>query len=332
MSIIFTAAGGRVLEKSGTGVDMPITVMLGVFVGWLTPGMLISAGTFLFMLWKHNPSRPCRPSVHVGGDLAVAVRPQVSRLLARWGWDARFDPQGPADIDVCLRLVEPRHSQAREFDPDWPLRVSVEDLLQDALRDRLERRDEIQKRRLLVRGLEKIFRHAKRKQFAGGSGFWLAPHLWFMPGVARDEMEEDRDDSAFLAQTVGPPFQDVMHRHVREYLYRMLRALQVDLIFVEDGIDFRKLKKVLRVMFEVYDKSAGKRRAEEIQFQGLPRVKVLIHDFQIDEPFRSETYPEPRFDDLSRARVLHIFHDRDENEEYVEPPYDFSYTPSPLFV
>ena len=40
-------------------------------------------------------------------------------------------------------------------------------------------------------------------------------------------------------------------------------------------------------------------------------------------------YPEPKFDDLSRVRVLHVFRDRGGHEERVEPPYDFSWTPAP---
>lgn len=331
-AILLTAAGGVVLGHLETGFDMPVTVTLGGLVGWLTPGILISAGAFIFLLWKQNPSRPCRRSLHVGGNLAAAASPAVARIVQRWGWNVSFDPQPADEVDVCVQLVESRHSQAKEFEPDWPLRVSLEDLKDGAVRERLERRDEIQKRRLLLRGLARIFKHAKGKHFAGGSGYWLAPHLWCMLGLVRDEMDEDRDDPAFMAQTIGPPFREVMHRHVREYFYRVLRALQVDLIFVEDGIDFRKLKKVIRQMFEIYDKSGGKRRAEEVQFQGLPKLRVLIHEFQLDEPFQSETYPEPRFQDLGRARILHIFRDRGEHEEYFEPPFDFSRTPEPLYV
>jgi hypothetical protein len=331
-AVALTAAGGRVLGTDSADADMPITVILGSVVAWLAPGILISGGMFLFLVWRNNPSRPCRPSVHVGGALAAAARPRVRRLLRDWGWDVRFDPLPAADTDVRVRLVEPRHSQAKEFDPNWPLCVSLEDLEEGSVRDRLERRDEIQKRRLLLRGLEKLFRHAKGRHFAGGTGFWLAPHLWFMPGLARDEVEEERDDPAFLAQTVGPPFHQVLPRPARAYLYRLLRAAQVDLIFVEDGIDFRKLKRVLRVLFTVHDKSAGTKRAEETQYLGLPKVKVMIHDFQIDEPFRSQTYPEPRFEDLGRARILHIFRDRGDQEEYVEPPFDLGRSPVPLFA
>jgi hypothetical protein len=331
-AIVLTASGGRVLGKTGADLDMPITVMLGTTVAWLTPGILISGALFLFLFWKHNPSRPCRTSVHIGGDLAAAVQPRIKSIVKRWGWEPHFAPEPVEGIDVRIRLVEPIHSQAKEFDPQWPLAVSLEDLEDGSVRERLERRDEIQKRRLLLRGLEKIFRHAKSRHFAGGTGFWLAPHLWFMPGLARDEMDDERDDSAFLAQTVGPPYQDVMHRHVRHHFYALLRALQVDLIFIEDGIDFRKLKRALRVMFEIYDKSRGKKRAEETQFLGLPRIKVLIHDFELDEPFRSETYPEPRFEDLGRARILHIFRDRGDCEEYLEPPFDFGRSPVPMYA
>jgi len=327
---ILTSTGGQMLGKPD--FDMPITVFLGSFVAWLTPGIYISASLFLFMLWKHNPSRHCRNSVHFSGSLAEAVQPRIRRIVRNWGWTVRFDPEKPEETDVRVRLVEPLHSQAKEFDPHWPLALSLDDLEEGSVRERIERRDEIQKRRLLLRGLGKIFRYAKGRHFAGGTGFWLAPHLWFMPGLARDEMDDERDDSAFLAQTVGPPFHEVMERSVRQYLYRMLRALQIDLIFIEDGIDFRKVKKTLRVMFEIYDKAAGKKRAEEVHFLGLPKIKVLIHDFELDDPFRSETYPEPRFEDIGRARILHVFRDRGEQEEYLEPPFDFSHSPAPMFA
>jgi len=284
------------------------------------------------MLWKNNPSRPCRPSVHVAGDLAAPVRPELKRILKSWGFDVSFDPTAATETDVRIRLVETAQSQAREFDPEWPLAVSIDDLQEGVIRDRLERRDEIQKRRLLFRGLEKIFRQTKKHEHSGGSGWWLAPHLWFIPGLARDEMDDDGEDAGILTPTVGPPYAHVMHRHVREYLYRMLRSLQVDLFFVEDGINFRKLKRVLRMLFEIYDKSAGQKRAEEVQFLGLPKMKILIHDFQLDEPFRSENYPEPRFEDLGRARILHVFRDRGDHEELIETPFDFSSTPVPVFA
>ena len=76
----------------------------------------------------------------------------------------------------------------------------------------------------------------------------------------------------------------------------------------------------------------GKRKAEESHFRGLPKVRVMIHDYEPGNPFQSEDYPEPKFDDLSRVRVLHIFRDRGAHEELIDQPFDFSSTPAPAPV
>ena len=56
----------------------------------------------------------------------------------------------------------------------------------------------------------------------------------------------------------------------------------------------------------------------------------MIHDYSPGNQFESETYPEPKFDDVSRFRVLHIFRDRGESEETVDAPFDYSWEPMPL--
>ena len=84
------------------------------------------------------------------------------------------------------------------------------------------------------------------------------------------------------------------------------------------------------MLLELYDVHGGTRKAEELHFRGLPKVRVMIHDYEPGNPFRSEDYPEPKFDDLSRVRVLHLFRDRGGEEEEVEQPFDFSWTPAPV--
>ena len=133
-----------------------------------------------------------------------------------------------------------------------------------------------------------------------------------------------------LSGTVGPAFHRVMTRAARHHLYQLMRALEIDLVFVEDGVKFRRLIKVFRRMFEVYDKHDGRKPAEDIHFVGLPGTRVMIHDFQLDEPFKSETYPEPKYDYLGRARILHVFKDRNEQEDLIEPPFDITRTPVPM--
>ena len=104
------------------------------------------------------------------------------------------------------------------------------------------------------------------------------------------------------------------------------------MIFIEDGVTFKNLERVLRIITELYDVHAGKRRAEDFHFRGLPKVRVMIHEYEPGNPFRSDAYLEPKFDDLSRVRVLHIFRDRGGQEEYVDPPFDISWTPAPALT
>ena len=128
---------------------------------------------------------------------------------------------------------------------------------------------------------------------------------------------------------IGAPYHRIFPRAVRNHLYLILRALQVDLIFVEDGVGFRRFCRVLRMMFEIYDVYGGRRRADELHFTGVPGVRVMIHEYQLDEPFRSEVYPEPDYENLGRARILHIFKDRGEQDEPLETPQDFTNMPMP---
>ena len=105
------------------------------------------------------------------------------------------------------------------------------------------------------------------------------------------EDDPDLAENTILSRTAGPPYHRLLPRAARHHLYRLLRAVQMDLIFVEDGVGFRRLRKVLRVLFEIYDVHGGRRRAEEVDFRGLPGTRVLIHDFQFDEPFKIGDVP-----------------------------------------
>ena len=147
----------------------------------------------------------------------------------------------------------------------------------------------------------------------------------------RDEHEDEMEfsEGTLWSGTIGPAYHRVFPRIVRHHLYQMLRALQVDLIFVEDGVSFRRFVRILRMLFEVYDIYGGKRRADEIHFQGVPGMRVLIHEFVLNEPFKSEVYPEPEFENLGRARLLHVFRDRGEQPEHLEVPLDFTRMPVP---
>ena len=329
-NILYMACGGRLFAPPPENDAMPVTALLGAMAAWLMPGLLLVAGVRLLSAWRNDPARRSAPVAHVcGGD--PAARARAVHSIRNWGWSASPAPTGTEGGGVGVELVAPEQSQATEFDPNWPLRVSEEDLKAGEVKERLARRDEIRLRRQFFRGLSKLFKRASGFKGPNGGGFWLAPHWWFIEGIGREDAESGTEDSP-ATPMVGPPYSRTLTPRCRQHVHAILRAVQVDMIFVEDGVGFRKVEKVLRVLMELYDVHAGQRRAEELHFRGLPKVKVMVHDYEPGNPFRSDVYPEPKFDDLSRVRVLHVFRDRGGHEERVEPPFDFSWTPAPVLM
>jgi hypothetical protein len=329
INLVLTSCGGAIFgDVRSAYQDMPITTGIGMLLAWLAPGALVMLVIQSVLGRLRDPARPARPVVHIRGAELAAQRAELHHFFALRGWAVRFAPAPVNPLDVCVELAE---SAEPDSEAAWPLRVSAEALQSDAVFQRLARRDEIQKRRRLVSGLERLFKNAARHRYRCGSGFWIAPHYWFVLGLTRDMPEEDLDlgEGTLLTGIVGPPYHRVIPRAARHHAYQILRALQIDLVFVEDGVGFRRFLRILRMMFEVYDIHGGRRKANEVNFHGVPGTRVLIHEFVLQEPFRSEVYPEPEYENLGRARILHIFRDRGEQEERLDIPRDFSHMPVP---
>src|SRR5579883_1018023 len=324
--VLLTACGGRLFDASHPDDFMPLTALLGKVAAWMMPGLFAVVLVKLYSARRSDPARRTPPTLHVSGANKMELR-RASQLVKRWGWSVRLTPAPREAGQVGIEVVEPARSEATEFDPRWPLKLSVADLEAGAVKERLDRRDEIKVRRQLFRGLQKLFKRASAFKGPAGGGFWLAPHWWFVEGIGREDADASSEDSPPL---VGPAYSRMIPARARQHAHAVLRATQIDMIFVEDGITFRNLERTLRVLTELYDVHGGKRRAEELHFRGVPKVKVMIHDYEPGNPFRSDLYPEPKFDDLSRVRVLHIFRDRGGHEELIEPPFDFSSTPAPV--
>jgi len=155
---------------------------------------------------------------------------------------------------------------------------------------------------------------ASERRFEAGQGYWIAPHWWFVTHLTRDT---DEDDS----WSVGPPYHRVMPLSARRHLYRVLRALEIDLIFVEDDLAFGRVESVFTTLFDIYDLFAGS-RAEERHFDGVPGVRVVIHDFNMERPFKVDDYPQVDYDEIGRARILHVFKDRGGGEDTTGVPFD----------
>ncbi|WP_020474098.1 diguanylate cyclase family protein [Zavarzinella formosa] len=330
-AIVVSASGGGLfgVTPDASATSMPLTIVMGNWLAWLTPGFLASMLSFVYLTWKNDPAQRRQPALAISGA-TEDLHKKLRRLARRNGWDIHFDTAEPHDVK--LRLVPEKQSEALEFEPGWPLAVSLTDLEGKLVFERAARRDEIQLRRAFLRGLETLMKRAKNRTSAGGCGYWFAPHLWFIVGLTRDEVIGVDEEPAFLTEIVGPTYAEVFGLPVRQYVYGLLKGLQVDLIFMEDGVNHRTMVRLWRRLFELSDKSNGQRRAEDVHFQGMPKIRVLFHDFDVDEPFRSSKYPEPKFTPLGRLRVMHVFRDRGEHEEISDLPSSFDENPVPCLV
>jgi len=329
VDLVLMACGGALVSEAPARLHaMPITTSLGLVLAWLAPGALGLLVIQAIFGRLRDPARLSPPVLHVGGQLLADRRSILRRFFGQRGWITRFRPVTPEALDVRVVLADGAQPGP---DAPWPLQVSAEHLQSDLVIERLARRDEIQKRRRLIAGLERLFKSAARFTYRSGTGFWIAPHYWFVPGMVRDSQEEELNlaEGTVLSGTIGPPYHRVLPRPVRHHAFSILRALQIDLIFVEDGVGFKRFCRILRMLFEVFDVHGGRRRAEEVHFHGIPGTRVLIHEFVLNEPFRSEVYPEPDYENLGRARILHVFRDRGEQDEPLDIPRDTTDIPVP---
>ncbi|CAN5348281.1 hypothetical protein BH11PLA2_BH11PLA2_41340 [soil metagenome] len=324
--LIAWACGSRLTAAPSLDSNMPLTTFLGAVTAWLVPGVAAVLAFQWYEFRRTDPARRLPVPVHLAGDSLT------SALTAMKGWSFRVfaSPLPRVKSVVGLRLVSEAESEAREFDPQWPLKVSLADLNGTLVKERVTRRDELQVRRRFFRSLAMLIKEAKKAAPSRGGGYLLAPHYWFIGGLLWTDPERSPTEDSDALRPLGTPFRKAFEPRVRQYLHQVLRALQIDAIYLEDGVNHRKLEKVLRSAFELHDIHGGRRRAEDHHFQGLPKIRVVIHDYEPGNPFELENYPEPKFDDMTRSRILHVFKDRGENEELSDSPFDFSWEPAPM--
>jgi hypothetical protein len=331
LALVLLARGAELFGQPGSVRDtMPITFLLGLLLAWLGPGAVVTTIVQMVVGRLRDPARSTRPVVHIAGTLSAGAWADVKRHFQQHGWIARRVTRAASSMEVAVQIVDQPPPEG-EDGPSWPLAVTVASLQTEETLQRLKRRHEIQMRRRLIGGLERLFKHAAKHRYRKGFGYIIAPHYWFFPGLVRDSQEDEinLEDGTLLSGIIGPPYHRVLPHAVRHHVYEIMRGVQIDLIFVEDGVGFRRFSKVLRLLFEVYDVYGGRRRADEIHLQGIPGIRVLIHQYQLDKPFESQMYPEPEYEDFGRARILHIFKDRGEQEEPLETPFDLNRMPIP---
>ncbi len=329
LTLALVAVGDRVGANDPS--IMPITTVLGGAVAW-SGAAGYGAWAWLFPIRSflqrfRDPAVPFPVRVLMQGGQDVDQR--GLHALLRAGFDVQWADGVGRTPDGVLLVLDPDAARLGdehrlETAMRGPLHVHPRDLAHPDLHEAIRRLDEVERRRQARRGLRQLFDFASGRRFEKGHGYWVAPHFWFITHLSRDT---DEDDSWF----VGPPYHRVIPRAARHQLHRVLRALEIDLIFVEDGVPFRKVELVFRALFDVYDLFGGT-RAEERHFDSLPGVRVVIHEFTMEHPFREEGYPDVNYEEIGRARILHVFKDRGDQEDLPEVPIDSDLVDEPALV
>lgn len=337
IDLIVLSCAGRVWQTGAFPSDsaMPVTLFLGDLLAWISSATVLALLAHrLRMVWltlQLAPQRPPLPCLIVEGRLWRTERAGLRATFRQLGWSVRFGGSRAGDKSLTLAISADQLLAWRSRG-QWFLDA---DLLRAACGpDRLQagqRREEVQRRRQLLRGLERLFKRRKRSQRQAGTGYWIGLQHAFILGLARDEsgkLDWGRE-TTILDEIIGMPFYAVIPPTARYHYRQMAEALQIDLIFVEDGVTFRRLVRVLRTMFEIYDVHGGRMPAREHHFSGLPGVRVILHEFDMNQAIlHGRTgYPEPDYEEIGQACIMHVFRDRGEAAERVESPDAADWTP-----
>ena len=296
--------------------SMFCTLFLGRLLAW-TGAAGLSAIALQFLRYaqrarRRDPAEPVVPRIRFTGGLssegpsALAVRFESEGLLV-----AHKRARGVC-ADLELEIVAPGAVESRKA---WTLeRLSRPDAV-----PRLLRLHELDQRAHFHAVLLDLHESTNRHSYTAGTGHWIAPHLWFVPRVCRDTDEDSRSaEHGVLEQIIAPDYSQVLARSARHHLFRVLRAVRIDIVFIEDGLPSSTWEQVFETLFDVYDMHGGERPVDERDFAFLPDARVILHDLAPEEPFESKVYPEPDYDEIGRARILHIFRDRGGEEDPVD--------------
>ncbi len=344
----FALCAGLVLLLRGSwlgparGLEgMPLSGWLASFCAWAcaTASLTMLVKQWLALHWnrRFHPARSPHPVIHVQGLLTDQERKQTRRILGQQGLGVQFSGKARADhIPVRIPFEEQGKAQsddaandaaspaAKEKPKTWPLAMSLEQLHKGEFRMLLLRRWQLQCRRLVLRGLQRLFKQAARHKAKPGEGFWIGIHHACVPGLIRDQDENEEapteEAGRFDEELIGSPYHELFPPVVRRQFYRMARDLQVDLIFVAKGVQFSGVRSVFQTLFEVHDIFGGEEPIGEHHFAGLHKVRVLVQEVEGSGGLRAKALREPDFTEIGRARVLLVLPNRGGGGERLRVP------------
>jgi hypothetical protein len=168
--------------------------------------------------------------------------------------------------------------------------------------------------------LESASAHTYRR----GEGFFFAPQCWLIDGLQRDELEQEEpvEVASDARQRLSPLYQRLFDIRLRRHLHAVLRSADLDVIFVEDGLPRESVLMALERLLLRYE-SGHTEPLQEHELQGLVGLRAHIQQIGLDRPLRPlHKLREPRYDDISRARILLLVRDRGlgEDDDAPRPP------------
>jgi hypothetical protein len=322
-SSVLLALGDRIAGPGGGAT--PISHFLGLALAWSLPGAYVATfhqAAWMILRGLEGQAGRRWPRVALEGPGLERDKQQARAALHGAGFDVAFADEVLERTDVRLRLVEDAHPTSGRRPPGWPRPVHLSELCSPDLHAQIQRRFEHLCRHTVARGIERAFEAVAHRRFERGTGFWVAPHCPFVTHLTRDV-----DESA--SGWIGEPWRKLIQLPARQHMRQVLDALQVDLVFIEDGVKVPELKRVLTLLFEHYDRFGPTRLEDMRLFAGIPRLRIVVHDYVLEEPYRATGYPETDHEHLGRARILHVYRDRGGDQQVAFDPANFDWMPTP---
>ncbi len=271
------------------------------------------------------PEVPLTPTLWIKRPRSRDEADEEARREAYWdriardaGWLVLRDSETPGhDYDLVLGMDEaPRAFRPREA------------IDEDDARFQLARRFHVVLRRRFHRSFQKLFKQLRAEAPSEGTGYLFCPHVWLVPGVVRDVDHRELTGTP----SYGPPYAQAFDGRIRRYIGAVLRDLQIDLLYWEDAITWKELRRVLTIAYEIHDQRRSP--LQERHFSGLPRLRVVIQE-EAAEADGPQIIPTSEPTGLSEtasgyARILLILRDRGNREDIEVPdPADYGVrTPS----
>jgi hypothetical protein len=309
--------GPALLEpwRASDSPALPLTLFAGrVLVGWSALG----AWVLFAMLWDSiaRPRRALARALLAPQNLRLATRPE---------------PRTCAQLEHSLRHSGYRVRYGREQRRPGDLRVELPQALRIALavtgerpglkrmRQDLARRAERVHRRILGRELPRLLAEARAEAPDGSEGIWIGPQHWFELAASAPAPEGAPTRRCFDSR-VGPRFDSRLDWRTRADLLRLCHRLEVDHLFVEHGVEPAALGRVLEQMFEVEDVFGPGVRLEPRHLRFVPGVRAELHELAERADAGLGAWSEPEYDQLSRARILHLGRDRGGDSSAADEP------------